>query len=137
MIDKFTRTAIIPNVKANRVTHSDYLNNLNFCLEYADDIKSGRIVAILVNLPNASEFSIRASTVMFPEDIETFNEFTKVIDGNVKMILRIPEPMDTIPELVVEYWPIDPEVIQSEIEKRERQIAFPQSEITELKAKLK
>ena len=127
-----TETKTFHDVKTTRVSTGGF----EFCLAYADDIKSGRIVSVTVDLPNASTRSIRLTSVTYPTGIIVFNEFTKFTGELVSMTIQLPAPMDVIPELTVEYWPIEPEVTQSEIEKRERQITFLQAEIAELKAKL-
>jgi len=121
------------DVKTTRVSSGPF----EFTLAYADEIKAGQIVSINVDLPDASLRSIRTANVIYPNDVVIFSEFTEFKANRVKMVLHLPRPMDVIPELVLSYWPIESEVIQSEIEKRERQIATLQEEIVALKAKLK
>lgn len=121
------------DVKPTRVSSTPF----EFTLAYADEIKAGQIVSINVDLPDASLRSIRTANVIYPNDVVIFSEFTEFKANRVKMVLHLPIPMDVIPELALSYWPIESEVIQSEIEKRERQIATLQEEIVALKAKLK
>lgn len=131
-MSNFTRKTF-QDVKPTRISSAPF----EFTLEYADEIKAGQIVSINVDLPNVSLRSIRTTNVIYPNDVVVFSEFTEFKDKHVKMVLHLPRPMDVIPELVLEYRPIESEVIQSEIEKRERQIATLREEIVALKAKLK